>query len=76
VLFEKSGIPVAAVVTVDDLKRLQGLDASREEDFKALDATRAAFKDIPDQELEREVNRAVSEARKELYGKRSARRSA
>lgn len=65
VLVEKSGIPVAAIVSAEDLKRLQQLEAQREEDFKALDATREAFKDVPDEELEREVTKAIAEVRAE-----------
>ena len=63
VLVEKSGIPVAAVVSADDLRRLTDLDAQRDADFRALDATREAFKDVPDEELAREVTRAVAAAR-------------
>ncbi len=43
-----------------------------EENFKALDATRAAFKDVPDEELEREVVKAVKWARAEIRKERSA----
>jgi len=38
-------------------------ERARTERFKALDATREAFKDVPDEELEREANRGVLEAR-------------
>jgi len=65
VLVEKSGIPVAAIVSAEDLKRLQQLEAQREEDFKALDATRQAFQDVPAEELEREVGKALDEVRAE-----------
>lgn len=57
-LVEMSRIPVAAIVSVDDLIRLQQLDAERGTQFKALDAVRHAFKDVPPEELEREVARA------------------
>ncbi|MBI4492033.1 MAG: type II toxin-antitoxin system Phd/YefM family antitoxin [Chloroflexi bacterium] len=63
VIVEKSGIPVAAIISAQDLKRFQRLEEEREQRFKALDATREAFKDVPDEELEREVARAVAEAR-------------
>lgn len=64
VLVEKSGIPVAAIVSVDDLIRLQQLDAERETRFQALDAVRDAFKDLPPEELEREVARAIEASRR------------
>ncbi len=76
VVVEKSGIPVAAVVSMSDFERLQRLEAQRERDFEALDRTRAAFGEVPDVELEREVDKAVDEVRQELYGKPSHRRSA
>ena len=65
VLVEKSGIPVAAIVSAEDFKRLKQLEQQREEDFKALDATREAFKDVPPEEIEREVTRAIRAIRAE-----------
>ncbi len=43
-----------------DLEFLVQKEKQREEDFKALDAVREAFNDVPDEELEREIARAVS----------------
>jgi len=60
---EKSGIPVAAIISAQDLELLGQMEAQRAERFKALDATREAFKDAPDQELEREVSKALTAAR-------------
>lgn len=65
VLVEKSGIPVAAIVSAQDLERLKQLEQQREEDFKALDATREAFKDVPPEEIEQEVTRAINAVRRE-----------
>lgn len=58
VIVEKSGIPVAAIISASDFERLNQLEAQRAERFQALHATREVFKDVPDEELEREVNRA------------------
>lgn len=69
VVVGKNGVPVAAIVSIDDLRRLEGLDGSLERDLEALRATREAFKDVPDRELAREVNRAFREAR-ERYRKK------
>lgn len=63
VVVEKSGIPVAAVISAEDLERFTQLEEQRKERFKALDRMREAFKDVSPQELEREVNRAVTEVR-------------
>ncbi len=65
VIVEKSGIRVAAIVSAEDLERLNQYDAQREERFKALDATREAFKDVPTEELEREVTKAIAEVRRQ-----------
>jgi prevent-host-death family protein len=63
VIVEKSGIPVAAIISAQDLERLQQLEEQREQNFAAIEAVGAAFKDVPEEELEREVARAVREAR-------------
>ncbi len=66
VVLEKAGIPVAALVSAEDLERLRQYDAEREADFAVVARMRAAFSDVPDDEIEREVARAVGEARTEL----------
>jgi prevent-host-death family protein len=69
VIVEKSGIPVAAIISAQDLQQLQRVEAQRKRDFAILDEIRAAFKDVPDDELEREVNRAFHEARQRARAK-------
>src|SRR6185503_4955237 len=51
VIVEKSGIPVAAIISAEDLKRLQQLEEQRQRNFAAIEAVGAAFKDVPDEEL-------------------------
>jgi prevent-host-death family protein len=63
VIVEKSGIPVAAIISAQDLQLLQRLEEQRKKDFAILDEIGEAFKDVPDEELEREVTRALNEAR-------------
>lgn len=63
VIVEKSGIPVAAVISAQDLKLLAQLEKQREERFKALDKIREAFKDIPQKEVEKEVEKALFQVR-------------
>jgi prevent-host-death family protein len=65
VLLEKAGVPVAAIVSADDLEKLRGMEAQREERFKVIDRMRAAFEDVPEDVLEREVDKAVAEVRAE-----------
>jgi prevent-host-death family protein len=66
IVVERSGIPVAAIVTVDELRQLETLDQQREELWAVMQRMSEAFKNVPQEELEREVNRAVAQARKEL----------
>ena len=75
VIVEKSGIPVAAIVSAQDLERLQQLEEQREKDFAAIEAVGAAFQDVPEEELEREVARAVSEARAKRRQRQGASRT-
>ncbi|HEU5431415.1 MAG TPA: type II toxin-antitoxin system prevent-host-death family antitoxin [Thermomicrobiales bacterium] len=63
VIVEKSGIPVAGIVSAEDVRRLERLDEERAERFAILDAFGDAFKDVTAEELEREVARALAEAR-------------
>jgi prevent-host-death family protein len=65
VIVEKSGVPVAAIVSAQDLERLNQLEEQHRRDFKALFESQAAFRDIPDEELEQEVNNAIAEVRAE-----------
>ena len=65
VLIEKSGIPVAGIVSAGDLRRLDQLDEERAEQFSIIDEMRAAFRDVPDEEIEREVARTIAGIRAE-----------
>ncbi|OGH38070.1 MAG: hypothetical protein A3B44_04230 [Candidatus Levybacteria bacterium RIFCSPLOWO2_01_FULL_38_21] len=65
VIVEKSGIPIAAVISAEDLARFTQLEEQRKERFKVLDRMQEAFKDIPDEEIEGEVSKAISQVRAE-----------
>ncbi len=65
VIVEKSGIPVAAIVSADDLARLNRYDQERQERFKILDEIGEVFKDVPPAELEQEVAKALAAVREE-----------
>ena len=65
VLVEQGGIPVAAIVSAEDLARLKRWEAERSADFTALDATQAACRDVPAGEVERELTRALAAVRAE-----------
>lgn len=66
VVVEKNGIPVAGIVSADDLRRLDQLDRQREADFEVFDELPEAFKDVPDDEIEREADRALAHVREEM----------
>ncbi len=72
VVITKSGIPVAALVSIDDLERLNKLDAEWERGFEILDQIGAAFADQTPEEVEREVGKAVEEARARMRAERRA----
>ena len=63
VMVEKSGIPVAGIVSAEDLRRLDRLDHERADRFKILEEFGEAFEDVPADELEREVARALAAVR-------------
>jgi prevent-host-death family protein len=72
IVIEKSGVAVAAIVSTDDLDRLKRLDAQRSERFAILDKIRESFADVPDEEIEREVAKAVAKVRAERRGQPQA----
>jgi prevent-host-death family protein len=73
VLVEKSGIPVAALVSADDLTRLQQLDRVWDGGTRALERVSAAFADVPVDELEAKVDQIIAEGRsKDEAERRSA----
>ena len=65
-----AGIPVAAIISPDDWERFQRFEAEWDAPFAALDRTRDAFKDVPEEELERQVRQGVTEARAQLRAER------
>ena len=69
VVVEKSGIPVAAVISAEDLQRFTQMEEQRDKRFKALDKMRDAFKNVAPEEIDREVKRAISQVRAENRAK-------
>ena len=66
IVVEKSGIPVAAIIPAEDLKRLDQLEKERAERFRILDEVKAAFKDIPEAEIKNEVDQAITRVRQTI----------
>jgi prevent-host-death family protein len=65
ILIEKAGIPVAALVSADDLARLEERDRRWEEGTRAMECMSMAFADVPVDELEAEIGRIISENRRQ-----------
>jgi prevent-host-death family protein len=70
VVVEKSGIPVAGLVSAEDLRRLDRLDRERAERFQALDEFAAGFADQSPEAIERETAQALAEVRAEQRAER------
>lgn len=68
---EKSGEPVAGIVSAPDLERLTQFEEERAKDFAILDEISEAFKDVPAEEIEREVARALAATRARRRAKRA-----
>lgn len=64
ILVEKSGIPVAGLVSVADLRRLEELDRAWDERTRAIERFSQAFADVPTEEAEAEVERIIAEQRR------------
>ncbi|HZU77109.1 MAG TPA: hypothetical protein VFA70_10120 [Dehalococcoidia bacterium] len=60
---QADGAPAAALIPVADLQLLLQLEADRARRFATLDRVGDAFKDVPADELEREVAKAIAEVR-------------
>lgn len=70
VLIEKHGIPVAAIVSTDDLARLERDDHRRAESFAAMSQISAAFADVPLDELEEQIAHVIAETRAQQRAER------
>lgn len=72
IIVEKSGIPVAGIVSLQDLQRLERWDRERAEDIKALETFAAGFADQSPEDIERETALALAEVRAEQRQKLAA----
>lgn len=65
-LVEKSGIPVAGLVSADDVRRLEQFDRERAERFSIIDDMCSAYAGVPTEEIEREAACALDEVHEEM----------
>ena len=68
IIVEKSGVPVAGVVSPQDLEWLQERDRRMAELRETMDEMRQAFRDVPPEEFNRAVDHAVQESRSHTDG--------
>lgn len=76
VVVEKSGLPVAAIISIEEYRRFGQQDQKEAAARAALIATfnsiSDAFKDVSDEELERQLAMAQQEARAKMSADREA----
>lgn len=65
IIVERSGIPVAAIISMREYEFLLELKTQREERFKILDEIGEHFEDVSPEEIEHEVAKALAEVRSE-----------
>ena len=65
VVVEKSGIPIAAIVSAQDYQKLKQIKQQQEKDFAVIDRMRAAFKDQSSEQIQANVKKAIAEVRRE-----------
>lgn len=71
VIVEKHGAPAVGIVSMDDMRRLRNRDAEMEARRKLVEAFREPFKDIPDEELEAEIEKALAEVKEDRKRERA-----
>lgn len=72
ILVEKAGIPVAALVSAEDLKQLARLDAQRAERRRVVDAMREPFRGVPAEEIAQATAETVAEVKQEMRAERES----
>lgn len=70
VIVERSGIPVAAIVSPSDLEELSRLDQQRAEFSDLVNTMRASFAGVPEDEITTETRKAVAEVRAQMRAER------
>jgi prevent-host-death family protein len=75
VVVEKSGIPVGAIVSMEDLARLRRDDEASTRLLSVMDRIAAGFDDLSEEEVEAEVERAIAEVEAERRERRNVRKA-
>ena len=65
IVVEKNGIPVAAIVPIAELSYARNREEARQGLLAILNRTDSAFAGVPEDEIEREIEKAVAEVKAE-----------
>ena len=71
VVVEKSGIPVAAIVSAQEYQKLQQIKQQREKDFAVISKIRTAFKDQSPEQIQKNIDQAITDVRSERKHQRT-----
>lgn len=63
VVVERHGQPVAAIISIEDLRRFAELQKAKEDELAVFDRIEAAFADVPAEEIEAAADRAIARVR-------------
>lgn len=63
VLIDMDGVPVAALISLEDLQRLLTFEREEAKRFAVIDRMREAFADIPPEQIEQDVVDIIRELR-------------
>lgn len=67
VIVEKSGVPVAALISTDELARYERIDREQRERFRLLlERMHAPFAALPEEQIMEDVARVIEEVREEM----------
>lgn len=66
VVIEQDGAPVVAILPGEEYANYRRMVGKRERLFAVLDAGQAAFADVPPEEVEREIARALKKIRRDF----------
>jgi len=70
VIIEEAGTPVGAIVSMDDVRRLEELDREWDEIEDVFRRTQSGFEGIPPDEIEQEIDRAIAEVEADYRAER------
>jgi prevent-host-death family protein len=63
IVVEKHGKPVAAIISIDDMRRFARLEETHKDEFAVFDRIEAAFAEVPTEEIEAAADQAIAKVR-------------